>query len=251
VIDVRNPERASDRSVRQALAETVDLVRSQLAEAPPEGASVPRSFLDAMERRHPGAIEDPAVSGNLIYLLHFTWSDFSGLLIWILRQLSEHPEWAGRLRRALAEERSADHTPTQLATRIVLETLRLEQSEHLYRVATRRIEHDGAVIPRGWLVRLCVRESHRDPQVFEEPDRFNPDRFLHRTYSRSEFSPFGLGGRHACLGEDLTRSVGATFVETLVGRLDWRTVADGELEYSAWRHWRPSSEWRIEAWPRE
>ena len=64
------------------------------------------------------------------------------------------------------------------STRIVMETLRLEQSEYLYRETTRDIEHKGVVIPRGWLVRLCVRESHQDPAIFANPDVFDPDRFL-------------------------------------------------------------------------
>jgi cytochrome P450 len=132
-----------------------------------------------------------------------------------------------------------------LSTRVVLETLRLEQSEHLYRVATREIEHRGFVIPRGWLVRLCVRESHRDPAVFENPEAFDPDRFLRRTYTRREYSPFGAGLRHTCLGEGLTRLVGHVFVEEVASAYTWRTVTDGAYEYSAWRHWRPSSRWRV------
>jgi cytochrome P450 len=137
-----------------------------------------------------------------------------------------------------------DEGVQSLSTRIVMETLRLEQSEQLYRVTTRQIQHGHFVIPKGWLVRLCVRESHQDPSVFERPDVFDPDRFLHHTFTRREYSVFGGTLRHACLGEGLTTMVGRIFVEEVCG-MSWETTADGEYEYGPWRHWRPSSAWRV------
>ena len=92
----------------------------------------------------------------------------------------------------------------------------MEQSEHLYRVAKQDIEYDGIRIPRGWLVRLCVQESHRDPESFVDPDTFDPNRFRDHTYSRRRVSPFGVG-RRACIGEAIARTVGRLFVEE-VGR---------------------------------
>ena len=246
ILDIRNPSHASDRAVRAAMAEIVALVRAQ--PAPPAPAAVaPPTFLAALERARPGALADPTLVGNLVYLSHTTWADVSGLLVWVFRMLTDHDTWAERL-RATARETGADAV-TPLATRVVMETLRLEQSEHLYRVAERDLSYGDAVIPRGWLVRLCVRESHQNPEVFERPRDFDPDRFLDRTYSLREYSPFGGGLRHACLGEGLTLQVAAIFAEELATRFRWRTVADGPPEYSAWRHWRPSSAWRVHLTP--
>ena len=46
------------------------------------------------------------------------------------------------------------------------------------------ITHAGFRLPRGWLLRICVHESHRDPAVFEHPEVFDPDRFLRRAPTR-------------------------------------------------------------------
>ena len=81
----------------------------------------------------------------------------------------------------------------------MLETLRLEQSEFLYRRVVKPLEIDGYRIPPGWLLRILVHESHRDPTVYPEPDRFNPDRFLARTFDKTEYSPFGADA-HGCNG---------------------------------------------------
>ena len=105
--------------------------------------------------------------GNLIYIMQVTWGDVTGLLLWVFKMLSDHPEWRARL----AHEQSRE-----LAMRIVQETLRLEQSESRYRRATADLELDGFRIPKDWLVRMCIRESHQDESVFPNATTFDPDR---------------------------------------------------------------------------
>lgn len=239
-LDIRNPSHASDRAIGAAVDGIMAIARERRRETPHDGA--PRSFLAALERARPGALDDPTLLGNLVYMGHTTWADVSGLLVWIFRMLTEHAAWADRLRAGGSDANAGD---PPLATRIVMETLRLEQSEHLYRVATRDLASGDTIIPHGWLVRLCVRESHQDPRVFADPATFDPDRFRDRTYSLREYSPFGGGLRHACVGEGLTTHVAAIFAETLATGFRWSTVADGPYEYSAWRHWRPGSAWRV------
>jgi cytochrome P450 len=85
-----------------------------------------------------------------------------------------------------------------------------------------------------------MRETHRDPAVFPEPDRFRPQRFLERRYSADEYAPFGLG-EHQCIAGSLVVSVAAAFVEELVGRYAWSVIADGPRQYQPGRfHWEPS-----------
>ncbi|MBK9241185.1 MAG: cytochrome P450 [Acidobacteria bacterium] len=157
----------------------------------------------------------PDDRGNLAYILHTTWADVSGLLQWIARMLTDHGQWADRLRLPAHADSAHEGGALSLSTRVVMETLRLEQSEYLYRATTSDVSHGGMVIPKGWLVRLCVRESHQDPAVFEHAQTFDPDRFLHRSFARREYAPFGAGLRHACLGEELTKTVGGIFAEEL------------------------------------
>lgn len=61
--------------------------------------------------------------------------------------------------------------------------------------------------------------THRDPQVFPEPDEFRPERMIREDgravgHGRGTFIPFGLGP-HACLGAPFARmSIGATLAVT-------------------------------------
>jgi cytochrome P450 len=215
VIDTRNPTWASDRRVRGAAAELTGILQAQrtlFASLPPE--QVPRCFLDEIRRRQPDALDDPAVLGNLVFLFHVTWSDVSGLLTWIVHMLADDPAVVARVRTEAGRGEEGGRIRDSLASRIVLETLRLEQSEHIYRRTTSAVHVGDANIPAGWIVRVGVHEAHRDPSVFERPDAFDPDRFLGRSYTKDEYSPFGAH-RLACLGEHVTLTVARTFTEEL------------------------------------
>ena len=130
----------------------------------------------------------------------------------------------------------------------MLETLRLEQSEHIYRRTTRAVSVGDATIPAGWIVRVGVHEAHRDAAVFERPDAFDPDRFLGRSYSKDEYSPFGAH-RLACLGEQVTLAVARIFTEELTAGFDLETTNDGLVELGSWGHWAPSRRWRLALMP--
>jgi cytochrome P450 len=131
-----------------------------------------------------------------------------------------------------------------------METLRLEQSEYLYRKVARSVEFEGFVLPRGWLIRLLIQESHRDPAVFSDPERFDPERFARRKYTRSEYSPFGADA-HGCMGYRLAHLLGKALVDELAG-YDCRVVSDGPVERGNRHrhHWQPSSNLRVVMTPR-
>lgn len=184
------------------------------------------SFLAALLTAHPDALDDAVVLRNLIFNLRVGLTDLTGLLHWTLKLLCDNPEW-------LSAVGAADDS-RDLAERIVKETLRLQQSDLLHRRATEDLEVDGYAVPSGSLVRICVHESHRDPAVFEDPSRFNPDRFTH-PFSRSEYSPLGVLA-HACLGANLTHAVDSVFVQRLANDYDVSVISDGRpILRTSWR----------------
>ncbi len=61
------------------------------------------------------------------------------------------------------------------------------------RTTRRPLVIGGYHIPAGWLVRICVRESHRDPASFAEADRFDPDRFKGSGPDSDVYAPLGIG----------------------------------------------------------
>ena len=76
-------------------------------------------------------------------------------------------------------------------------------------------------LPDGERVLLLVGSANRDPDVFDDPDRYDLDR------DTSKLISFG-GGRHFCLGAPLARLEGRVVLEELVARVaDYDIDADG------------------------
>jgi cytochrome P450 family 110 len=80
------------------------------------------------------------------------------------------------------------------------ETLRLHPvvTEALRTVNT-SVRLGETEVPAGEAVAACISLVHRDPELYPEPDRFDPDRFARRKYASHEYFPFG-GGHRRCLG---------------------------------------------------
>lgn len=239
VIDIRRARWSSKAKIDPVLTEIEAIMRRRVGELANDD-SPPSCFLVSLARAHPEALNDRTILGNLIYTMQVTWGDVTGLLLWVFKMLSDHPEWRERLAREPSRE---------LATRIVQETLRLEQSESRYRRATADLEIDGFRIPKNWLVRVCVRESHQDETIFPNAKAFNPDRFTGRPHTRGEYAPFGAF-RLACIGEDLTKTVAAIYALELVTRFDWRVVTDGPAEINSWAHNGPNKRLAVAMTPR-
>lgn len=239
ILDIRNPCVSSPKKIQRTMDEVQAWVISRihaLRQMASRNEIVPDSFLSRLITARPDVVEDPTVVGNLIYIMHTSWSDVTGFLQWLAKILGENPSWLEKLREP--------DQPADLPSRMIQEVFRLEQSEFIARVAHEEFTFEGFTIPKGWLVRICVRESHRDPAVYASPETFNPDRFIGITPSPDRYLPFGYGD-HACLGVAVTMAAGRALLCELAHVFSWKITKDGPPEFSSWRHWRPNSSFRV------
>ena len=94
------------------------------------------------------------------------------------------------------------------------ESLRLEPAAAVVdRYATADAQIAGADIDKGDLVRVSITAANRDPEVFPDPDRFDPDR-----PRRPRHLAFAQGP-HVCVGVHLARLEARTALATLIHRL--------------------------------
>ncbi|RHN50991.1 putative (+)-abscisic acid 8'-hydroxylase [Medicago truncatula] len=80
----------------------------------------------------------------------------------------------------------------------------------------------GYQIKKGWSVNLDVVSIHHDPNVFPDPEKFNPSRFDEHLRPFS-FLGFGSGPR-MCPGMNLAKVEICVFIHHLVTRYKWRAL---------------------------
>jgi cytochrome P450 len=127
-----------------------------------------------------------------------------------LHTLCRHPEILRRVR----------DEPEHVAA-VVEETLRYEPPIH----STVRIwgggELLGTELPRGTLLTILLGSANRDPEVFAEPDRFDPWR-----PGNTRHIAFGAG-RHQCMGRRMALAEVTTALTILLQRCPDMCAVDG------------------------
>ena len=177
---------------------------------------------------------DDTFLGNLIYMVEMGRYDMSAMYRTLSRYASSHP---AHLRQFVP---NSGHGAAQA---FVEEELRTDQSERLVRHVLEDIRFKGWLMPAGSLVRICMWEAHHDPDVFAEPMRFKPERFLTNRPTAQQFSPFGLD-RHQCPFADLSIKAGIRFVEALAA---WTVRQHGDLApVRGAYHWEVAHDFSIE-----
>lgn len=130
----------------------------------------------------------------------------SNALSWTLFVLSQHPRIAADLYDELHAELHGD-APTleQLAQlplldRVVKESLRLFPPAPLnHRITARDSSLGEYAIPRGTEVLASIYHTHRIPEIYADPLRFQPDRWTKLDPGPYAYNPFSAGPR-MCIG---------------------------------------------------
>jgi cytochrome P450 len=166
--------------------------------------------LHAAEGRETSAVRD-----ELLTLLLAGHETTGAALAWTWYCLSRYPEVERRVHEELTavldgRDPTLADLPRLVYTRAVVdETLRLYPPVWLVpRRAIGDDEIEGEPVRAGADVLLCIHSLHRHRAFWDDPDRFDPDRFLPEMTAQRPSGihiPFGLG-RRACIGSRLATS---------------------------------------------
>ncbi|MDB4939018.1 MAG: cytochrome [Labilithrix sp.] len=172
------------------------------------GTDVLSLLLDARDEEGK-PMSDAELRDELTTLLVAGHETTATALAWAVRWTLATPGLVYELKTEIADARRADGTPRLTATRaaelplvdaICREALRLNPVVPLVgRILERPVRVAGYDLPAGTPVACSIYLAQRRPEVYPEPERFDPSRFQGKKLSPTEFFPFG-GGVRRCIG---------------------------------------------------
>ncbi|MEA2411452.1 MAG: hypothetical protein QOC77_2013 [Thermoleophilaceae bacterium] len=143
-------------------------------------------------------------------------------LAWAFERILRHPDALSRIRDGLA---LGDTTYLDAA---IKETLRLRPVVPITaRKLTVPFELDGRTYPPGTVLMPCIYLLHRNPDVYDEPESFRPERFLGREPPPYAWLPFG-GGSRRCLGSRFALAEMRAVMRTVLTSVELRAASDGD-----------------------
>jgi cytochrome P450 len=169
-----------------------------------------------VEARHEDGspMSDAEIRDELLTLLVAGHETTATALSWAMERLTRHPEKLERLRDEVGAGEDAYLTAT------IQETLRLRPVIVIViRKLTEPVELGGYELPAGARVVPSIHLIHRDPQIYPEPERFLPERFLDNPPGTYTWIPFG-GGVRRCLGAAFAQFEMAVVLRELVRRYE-------------------------------
>lgn len=146
-------------------------------------------------RREDGSpLTNAEIRDQLVTMLAAGHETTAHTLAWSIERLRRHPMVLKRL------QDEADAGGKELREATILEVQRMRPViSFAGRHTMKPFEVGGYRLPRGVLIGLSAGLTHFDPNLFERPDRFDPDRFVGVRPGTYSWIPFG-GGRRRCIG---------------------------------------------------
>ncbi|NLF63887.1 MAG: cytochrome P450 [Chloroflexi bacterium] len=205
--------------------------RQRRREGQGESADLLDMLMDARDEETGATMTDEQLRDEVMTLLLAGHETTALALSWTFYLLSQHPEVRERL-EAEVDAVLGGRVPTMddihalaYTSQVIDEALRLYPPAYLLsRFVVENDVVDGYDIPAGSVLSLSPYVTHRHPEFWPEPERFDPDRFTPEQQAgrpRFAYFPFG-GGPRQCIGNRfaLTEAVLVLAMVTQRYRLD-------------------------------
>lgn len=159
---------------------------------------------------------------------------------WAMSALLNHPEKLEKARAEIEDTIGCDRMVNEsdlpklpYLQNIISETLRLFPAAPLLvpHEASADCKIAGYDVPRGSILMVNAWAIHRDPMVWDEAERFKPERFEDGEVGPPKLLEFGMG-RRSCPGSGLAQRVVGLALGCLIQCFDWQRVDERLIDLS-------------------
>ena len=176
---------------------------------PARDAPLVRALMTAADPRTGRPLSDDDICHELVLFILAGHDTTSTTLTYSLWALGHHPGIQDRVFDEVSALGDRTLTPDDVprlghTVRVLHEALRLcPPGAATPRLLKKDLAVDGYRLEAGTMVAVSFYALHRDPKLWDDPLKFDPDRFLpERSQGRSrwQYLPFG-GGPRSCIGD--------------------------------------------------
>jgi cytochrome P450 len=210
--------------VREALLADI---RQRRAEGTAGRTDILSLLVDARDEQGQPMSEDELVD-EMFTLVMAGHETTATALAWVFWHLTQHPDVVARVREEIARVTGGGPIEPQHVGQleyldaVIRETMRLTP---VVTMVVRRVHSPtrigGIDMPAGSEAGANIYLAHRRPDVWPDPERFDPNRFLGNRPSPNTFFPFG-GGVRRCIGAAFAMYEMKMVLSEILPRFDFR-----------------------------
>jgi cytochrome P450 len=222
--------RAARASLHALAAEILRACRAD----PMRDAPLVRALMQTTDPQTGRPLSDRAICDELVLFLLAGHDTTSTVLTYALWALGHRPDLQQRVAAeaaALGDRRLTHEDVPRLryTMQVLHEALRLcPPAPAVGRTMMADIEVDGYRLPAGTVAIVAIYAMHRDPALWEDPLRFDPDRFSperSKGRDRWQYLPFG-GGPRGCMGDHFAMLEASLALATILRRAKICSLSD-------------------------
>ncbi|OEL24542.1 Cytochrome P450 87A3 [Dichanthelium oligosanthes] len=243
-----------------------DLLRQRLSTSTKKYGDLLDLIVEELQREKP-TIDENFAKDMLVGLLFNSFVTVGPILTLAFKFLNDNPKALEALKdehEALIRNREnadsrftwEEYKSLTFTMLVVNELTRMSNiTPGIFRKTLTDVQVNGYTIPAGWMVIMIPIASHLSPEIFDDPLKFNPWRWLvcdeypitlffmitffilkspktqessKQTAMLENFVPFGLGIR-ACPATEFSKLFIALFLHVLVTKYRWKEIKGGEV----------------------
>ncbi|KAM0937816.1 putative isoflavone 2'-hydroxylase [Dioscorea sansibarensis] len=225
--------------------------RSQGVDSSLAGRSTVIDLLLSMQERDPEHYDDDMIKGFIDLMLVAGTDTSASTMEWTMSLLLNNPQTLEKLRAEIDANLSqgsllqeADFPKLPYLHAVINESMRMCPASPLLfpHESSQDCTVGGFNVPSGTMILVNAWKIQRDPELWEEPEKFKPERFLGTNNDQKStdegikeelkmMMPFGMG-RRRCPGEGLAMKVVLLVIGTLVQCFEWERVGDEDVDMS-------------------